>query len=253
VDDSLHAVTRRVRKPLIAAVLSLALLPIAGADATAPGPDVQTAARNVCTGVASCTRVADVDVDGDRRTDQVGVVSRQIADGGTVTVRVQTATGRTMRTTSKDVRWFGAQAWFGAAALDGRRGAELVIGDQMGAHFQQFRVLTHRDGRLVTLPAPAVGWYKSTNTATTPRWGVDGSYSFNTGFSRKVTADGVVTLTTTSAMRKDSGIGHRGQTRTYRWESDRWVRVSTTNVRYTDDESAYAVGGWHVKGLRRFV
>src|SRR4051794_39512006 len=63
------------------------------AVASIPGPAGQAtaAARNVCTGVAGCKGVAKVDVNGDGKTDQVGVVRSGTAEDGRVTVRVLTA------------------------------------------------------------------------------------------------------------------------------------------------------------------
>ncbi|CAA9407757.1 MAG: hypothetical protein AVDCRST_MAG75-2545 [uncultured Propionibacteriaceae bacterium] len=237
-----------------AAALVLVVPPMLKAKEPAPGPLVTTTtASDVCTGIPGCTKVATVDVDGDDQPDQVGIVSNKPAAGGTITVQVQTATGQTMQTTSTNVRWFAKSPWFGAAPVDGEAGVELVIGDQMGAHFQQFRVITYRDGKLVTLKAPAAGEYKSTNTDPTDRWGVDGSYSFNMGIFRKESAEGEVTVTMKTAFRSDSGKGHTGQTRVYRWYSGEWVTVSTKNVRYTSDKDAFALSGWHVKGLRRYA
>jgi hypothetical protein len=215
-------------------------------------PPVQAApVATVCSGVPTCTRVAKVDVDGDGRPDQVGVASSKPEDGGSITVRVRTANGLTTQTTGRKVRWFG-KSFFGAAPLDGEDGAELFVGDTMGAHYEQFRVITFRNGKLVTLNAPPLVWSKTGAHAFTPRWGVDGSWAFNTGVTRRESAKQGVTVTMKSLERRESGRGHTGHATTYRWQQGQWVHVSSRTLR-TTDKAAYAAGGWHVQGLRRFV
>jgi hypothetical protein len=143
-----------------------------------------SASTSVCAGVRGCVRVASVDVDGDTRADQVGVIRKGPAPDGSVTVRVRTTRGHMTSTTSALTFW-GAKPWFGAARIDGVRGSELVVGLRSGAHFQQFRVITYRSGRLVSLPAPD----------PTLGWGVDASYSSNIGLFRAVSRSGAVRLT----------------------------------------------------------
>ena len=186
-----------------------------------------------------------MDIDGDRNADQIGIVAKHATSGGTITVRVRTAR-RTMQTTSSGV-WWALNPWFGAAPIDGRAGAEIVVGDASGAHYEQFRVITYRQGRLVTLAAPP-------SLPNGPwRWGIDGSYSSNIGISRSVSSKGVVTLTTkTAARNQPSGRGHTGETAVYRWKSTKWVKVSRKTVHYASDGPAQAICGWHVKGLRLY-
>lgn len=217
------------------------------AAAVAAAPDV-----SVCAAVPGCARVANIDIDGDGRTDQVGVAGSKLTDGGKIVVRVQTAAGKTLQTTGRNVRWF-AQPYFGAAPLDGNRGAEIVVGDTMGAHYQRFRVVTYRAGKLVTLKAPPLVSTEGGSSKPTSRWNVDGSYSFNTGITRRVAEDGQVTLTLRTLERRDSGRGHTGHVTSYRWSKDRWVQKSAGSLRVSADKAAYAVGGWHVSGLRRFA
>lgn len=220
-------------------------------SATSTGPASSTPAPAVCSGVAHCTTAARVDVDGDGRADQVGVAGERLADGGSVTVRVRTATGRLLKTTGHDVHWF-AKPYFGAVAVDGEPGAEIVVGDTMGANYEQFRVVTYRDGRLVTLKAPPAQWTRAGLSRAASRWGVDGSYSFNDGVERTVVA-GVATLTMTSASRNDSGTGHTSHRTSYRWADGAWSETSTRTTRHATDAEVAGVGGWHVPGLHRFV
>jgi hypothetical protein len=238
--------------PVRLAVLVLALAltscsqPAPSADTPTPTPTVVS----VCSGVTGCRPVATVDVDGDGAPDQVGVVAQDTTSAGSITVRVRTAAGESLQTTGRDVYWF-SDPFLGAVPLDGRAGAEIVVGSTMGANFQQFRVVTYRSGRLVTLPAPPAVWSSEGMKRSTSRWGVDGSYRFNVGIFRAQSTDGV-TVTMKTLERNASGHGHSGHVTRYRWRSDGWVKVSATTVRSVTDQTAFASGGWHVTGLRRF-
>jgi hypothetical protein len=240
-------------RPVRLAALALALA-LAGTTQTYSSGEMTVRAAamtDVCTGVASCSKVATVDVDGDAAADQVGIVSRDVERGGSLTVRVRTSKGRTLQTTGRHVFWF-AKPFTGAVALDGRPGAEIVVGDTMGANFEQFRVVTYRDGRLVTLKAPPAVWTSAGLARSTPRWGVDGSYSFSSGIARSTSAGAGVRLTMTKLERNSSGRGHSGHRTSYRWHDGDWVKTSTVTVRSVSDRQAFALGGWHVRGLPRF-
>jgi hypothetical protein len=180
---------------------------------------------SVCAGVTGCKVVVQRDVDGDGRGDQVGIVQRHVDDNGSVTVRVRTAKGKHLQITNRDVNWYG-KAWLGSAAIDGRRGAELVVGQDVGAHSMQFRVITCRQGKLVWLWAPKPFAGHATGISR-KNWLIDSSYSFDTGIYRSVTIA------------------------TYTWRSDHWAKQSFRTVT-RGDRTAAELGGWHVKGLPRF-
>jgi hypothetical protein len=208
--------------------------------------------RSVCAGVSGCKMVVQRDVDGDGRRDQVGIVERHVQDSGSVTVRVRTAKGKHLQITNHDVIWFG-KTWLGSAAIDGRRGAELVVGQAAGAHAMQFRVITSRRGKLVWLRAPKPFAGQATRI---PRknWLIDSSYSFNTGIYRSV-SHGKVTLRVKSATRyrnDDRRHPHyHVTTSTYTWRSGHWDKQSLRKVSRSD-KTAARIGGWHVEGLPRF-
>lgn len=216
---------------------------VVAAVALSGAPAVMTsasAAPGVCSGVKSCKVVARVDVDGDGRKDQVGLVQRtSYPQNGTITVRVRTAKGRTMKTSHK-ATWYGS-AWHGAAKIDGRAGRELVVGSSAGAHAKFFRVVTYRSGKLVTLKAPG--------GART--WWIDGSYSMNAGWFRS-TSKGKVYMTSKTAVRNWSSSGHDLRTTKYQWKSNRWKRVSSTRNPRATNRSAYATAGWHVPNLKKY-
>jgi hypothetical protein len=232
-------------KKSLAALAALALplsLAVAGVPAHAATP-------TACTGVSGCKIVTSSDIDGDTRNDSVGVASTGLKDDlwgvGSITVRVRTATGRVMQTTGSEVDWYYAP-YQGVAAIDGVKGNEIVVGDTAGAHALQFRVITVRSGKLVSLSPPP-----GSSLTRSSRWATDGSYSYQMGWSRTVSPNGKVTLTRKLAERQ--GIQkHNGQTNTYEWKSNKWVKASSKKVVYRSDKSAYAIGGWHIRGVRVF-
>lgn len=210
------------------------------------------ATPKVCAGVSGCKVVVQRDVDGDGRGDQVGIVARNADSGGTVTVRVHTAKGKNRQITNRNVFWY-ENPWLGSAAIDGRRGAELVVGQWSGAHALQFRVITYRGGELVLLrsPKPFKG---HANGISRKNWLIDGSYSFNIGVYRSV-SHGKVTLRVKSAERdyNDTRLRPRYNVTisTYAWRSGKWKKQSVREVTRSYDTAA-RIGGWHVKGLPRF-
>lgn len=214
---------------------------VVAAVALSGAPAVMTsasAAPGVCSGVKSCKVVAWVDVDGDGRKDQVGLVqSRSNPMGHTVTVRVRTAKGRTMKTSHK--AWWYGSAWHGAAKVDGVAGRELVVGKNMGAHLMHFRVITVRRGKLVTLKAPG----NSTS------WPIDSSYSFNHGWTRSV-SKGTVSMTSRYAQRRNTSK-HDLTTRRYVWRSGAW-RLASSKKSVVTNSTGGNVGGWRVPGLKRY-
>lgn len=243
---------RRLARTVAAMIMAAALsVGVPMTSTTAVQPALAGVPLSVCAGVSGCKVVKRVDVDGDARADQVGVVMRNLGstNPGTVTVRVRTATNRLLSTTGTNVRWVGtaADAWAGAAPIDGRRGAELVVGQTTGAHALWFRVITYREGRLVTLRAPKA-LKRTGQSRGTATWPVDGSYNAQVGVYR-TTSKGRAYVRLKSAIRNNSGKGHTGWTVKYRWSGGRWKVVSARKVRYKTDNSAYKIGGWHIKGI----
>lgn len=197
---------------------------------------------SVCGGVEYCRVVSRADVDGDGRADQVGLV--EYGDEWVTTksvVRVRTARGRSMSRTIEG-SWPGTTSWHGAAAIDGERGYELVLGRHMGTHAMFFAVLTYRDGQLTTLKAPGGAW----------TWYIDSSYSYNAGWYRSTS--GGLRVTAVASVRdvdSTSSRPHRQTTTRYRWSGGRWVKASSS-VRWVSDSTAAKPSGWHVPYLKRF-
>src|SRR6478752_2662823 len=111
-----------MRRTLLTAAAALGAVAVTVGLAT----PASAASTTVCTGVAGCRVVASGDIDGDGRADQVGIIAENVTseDGGTITVRVRTATNKTMQTTGGDVYWPN-RAFQGIAAIDGVRGKEI--------------------------------------------------------------------------------------------------------------------------------
>jgi hypothetical protein len=206
------------------------------AGATAPTDAAAAAAPGVCAGVARCQVVTGADVDGDGRRDRVGLVSES---GEHVVVRVRAADGALLRR-ELDVVWFPRPEVLGAAPIDGRAGAEVVVGTGMGAHTLFFTALTARSGRLVRLPAPGGG----------TEWMIDGAYSFHAGVTR--TVDGGRTVVVLREAVRDGTVARfSGHDRAYVWRGDGWRHVRTERTHYRGEHRVARIGGWHVPGLPR--
>ena len=223
--------------------LPLALAAALGLSSLFASP-AHAAAATACTGVTRCEVVSSADVDGDGKADSVGVVFTKPTDAGpgSITVRLRTATGVKSATTGKDVYWYG-KAFFGAAAVDGQPGKEIVVGDLMGAHSEQVRVVTFRGGRLVTLASPP-----GFGITRPSRWAVDASIFSHVGIRRTVSDTGVVSVTRRAALSNDSATRARGTKSTWVWKSGTWVEKSTVTISCTQ-ATAEGFEGWHVKGL----
>ena len=220
-------------------------LALAGAAACGGGPTEPAASTagdadsvTVCRGVDRCRVVAQVDVDGDRQPDEVGWVARK-AEGAAV-IRVRTDDGMLLRKRLDVSLWFDTGVWGGAAAIDGRRGVEMLVGTQMGAHTPVYTMLTYRGGALVVEESPAQG----------ERWFVDGAWSAAVGWNRDV-VDGRVLMRYTFVTRSPDG-SFDGTVTTYRWKDGRWVLIRERDRHYKNARTAVPAAGWHVRGLERF-
>jgi hypothetical protein len=201
------------------------------------------AASTVCTGVSGCKIVKSIDVDGDARADEIGIIAKGLTgERGTITVRVKRATGGILQTTGGGVHWL-ENPFIGAAPVDGVKGAEILVGDQEGAHFQQFRMITYRAGHLVTENRPP----QAPISGLSSRWGIDSSLSSNIGLYRSV-AGGVVTLTVKTAVLNNSGSAYTGKTIVYTWRGG-WVVKSNRTVHYANAGATAYLGGLWIEGL----
>ena len=226
----------------VTGVLALAASGCAQDDQAGTAAEPKPAAQakpttGVCDGVPGCDVVADTDVDGDGVADQVGFVVKTRQE---VAVHVKTSSGQTLQHPLQ-VMWFPRGEFYGAAPIDGRPGAELVVGTNMGAHTLFFTTLSVQDGRIVQLGAPDGAG----------EWMVDGAFSYHAGVTRRV-EDGQAVVTLSDAARKGHRSAFSGRDRTYVWTDGGWQHRSTTRQQYRGEESVTEVGGWHVDGLPRF-
>jgi hypothetical protein len=211
---------------------------LAGVTAVAPTAGAETPQRGACSGVDPCRVVATADVDGDRRADQVGWVTRRAKEK--VVIRVATADGERLRKRLDVSLWFGTGAWGGATHIDGRRGVELLIGTLFGAHTPSYTMLTYRHGDLVVERSPAYG----------SRWFVDAAYSVYAGWDRDRVEDRVLMRFTVAMRSADDSFD--GSTTTYRWRHGSWKQVRERDRHWASARRAAPVAGWHVHGLERF-
>jgi len=240
--------SRARRLAIVAAATTTAAVGIGLVAPAAANAD----AKDACTGVrAHCRIVATTDVTGDGKKDSVGIVIQK-ADGPFVTsyqVRVRTAQGELVRATDKDAGWEG-DIYFGAAAIDGRPGKDLVVGHVEGAHTAFYHVLAYQQGQLVLrkspkLPAPAA---KDMDTYGRS-WVVDGAVSSFAGIRRTV-SHGQVILLENFGSRDPSAAKYAGWHVAYRWSAGHWTLASYRRQSWTDKQAA-SHWGWHVRGLPR--
>lgn len=224
---------------LTAAAVALSPTVAAGAPSGAERP----ARAEVCTGIQHCHRVASVDVNGDHRADGVGW--RQL-DRKRVRIRVRIAGGPVVSRKVNVRLWWGGGQWGGAAWIDGRRGAELLVGSEMGAHTPFYTMLTYRHGDLVVEKSPAFGAYGSN------RWAVDSSLMAYAGWVRDVGSHGRITMTQRTAFRRGERKRFVGRDVRYAWRGDDWRRVDRTRRTYPNARRAHRIAGWHVWHLQRF-
>ena len=182
--------------------------------------------------------VARRDVDGDRRRDTIRY--KAIRDD-LVKVTVTTAAGRVGVKRLRTEYWPRGR-FHGAAPMDGRAGSELVIGTTFGAHTAWFTVLTWRGGDLVRQGAPGRGH----------EWAVDAAATVYLGW-RRTTSEGRARITKRYVFRE--GVGHHwtGRATTYVWRPGQgWDRASARLISIHGDRKASRIGGWRVKGLKRY-
>lgn len=248
-----------VTRPALASAAATALL----ATGLAAAPAASAGTTGACTGVSSCVVMGTADVDGDGRSDEVGVVNDYV-DGvrydrtrGDSTIRVRTATGRTLTTRTTGITWYGSNAYFDNAPIDGRKGAEIIVGTKHGPllgdtrygerpgrmNWTEFRVITYRDGRLTTLLSPT-----GDSTSGQYRWRMYGDYP-SVGFSRVLSSGRTYVIRSRSNISYSTGDLYLTRT-TYRWTGTGWSKYRTSTG-VTDDMGARNVAWWRMTGIDR--
>ncbi|WP_068402065.1 hypothetical protein [Kribbia dieselivorans] len=202
----------------------------------------QAATPNACAGTPGCKVVSTADIDGDGRADSVGFRVTTGADGGMkVTTRVFTARGKRLWTTTQTSRVDRNPSYYlrGVAAIDGARGREIVVKTDVGAHTMYYRVLTYRNGKLVTLQSPKAGY----------RWITDGSIWSD--FSYQRTTSTGLKMTTRESIDEDRDGDFTQATYVSAWRNGSWKRLSTTKRYNVSPKVAHKYRGWVVPGMTR--
>lgn len=201
-------------RTIISTTASAAML---GFGAAAPA---QAAAPNACEDLADCTIVSRADVDGDGTRDSVGLTQSKTSESGySAIIHVATADGETL-TTQTHIRIPTVEAWWGAAAMDGEKGHELVLQSDAGAHTGWYRVITYRDGRLTTLRDPHQQY----------RWPIDSSASSGAGYRRTVMSSGKP-LMYSYRYRINNSTGRYVQAmKAVTWSNGHWSQVSRSST-----------------------
>lgn len=232
---------RKVHALMVGLGLVASTFPLAVSTATAAREN--RAGPGVCAGVAGCRIVAKADVSGDGSKDVIGIAGRGASgsEGRAVIVRVKTAPDHIVSTRWKSPYWHGP-FYNGVAALDGRAGKEIVVGQTQGAHAQLYRSLSWRNGDIVTLDAPG----------RSRHWLVDAAAMVSFGWQRRV-MDPIGTVRQRFADRYDDPNGERfkGRITTYRWSPRGWDLVDRKTVYPLSDQRAYSWAGFHIPGLDR--
>lgn len=212
-------------------------------------PTTASATPSACGSAAHCKVVDHADVDGDGHADTVAIVAEVDKSGfaKSATVRVKTSNGKLLTHTVKGVSMVGkSQLFRGAAAIDGERGAELVITHRSGAHTVWYKVLTEKRGRLRVSPAPKLPG----DRARTTDWLTDGSVGTTAGIYRHKKSGKPATVTFKSAASNPDGSSSRlkGSSTKFVWQHGDWKKISSTKHSWAPKQAA-KISGWHVKGL----
>lgn len=179
-------------------------------------------------------QVDRADVTGDGRADKILM---RTVDDTHCQVRVVGAGGRVI---TKTLRSDFACDWHGAAALDGRKGAELSVLTAAGAHAQFHTILAVRRGQLQEERMPG---------AADGRWVVDGAALSSAGVQRL--SNGHLVSRIAFSDDGDSWKGKRTEL-AFSLTKNRWVVVKRSSYT-TDQAGANKASGWHVRGLPRWA
>lgn len=209
--------------------------------ATGFAGSAQAAAPDACAGVSGCTIVSRADVDGDGAADSVGMKVWLGTEGQKVTTRVVTADGERLQTTTQTSRSIApvSELYRGAARIDGETGYEIVVLSDMGAHTAYYRVITYREGRLVTLKDPRNRW----------RWITDGSIWSDFGYQRTTTATGALKMVAREAIDEDRDGDFTQRTFNSGWRWGGWYRMGASTRHDVSPWVAHRYTGWHVPYL----
>jgi hypothetical protein len=259
---------RKTRTATALAVAGFGLVGSALQVTAATGPSVDRAADDgadparagVCTGVRDCQVIGRFDVTGNGRSDSVGLVNHD-RDGyvgkGRVTVRVKTDRGRLVKQRVGVQNWRGA-VWFGAAAVNGRAGKELVVGAERHKYTQDGpigdRVTFSKTFHVITF-SPGSDLSHARGPGGSKLWSLTGPDGVRSGsgsgqfyqewgwWRKKV--NGEVRLQKRRLV-TGGAAGIQSRRTVWAWRHGQWRQLSS---RPMSDPLDKKYGGWHVKGL----
>lgn len=226
--------------PKRSAALSSVLTALALTGGLTLGADSAEAAPQAAPSiVAAVTDVAKADVDGDKRPDTISVT---MLPGSTDRFRlsVKLATGKSVSTTYTTMYNLSRseRPLYGAAAMDGQAGSEIIVRNGSGPHTWWYRVFTMRNGRLMVVNSPE---------SRTPNWCTDSGavgWRFFIVKGTRMAEHRLIDMYGPSV-----GGKYAGTLTTFRWKSGGWQRVSAKSLRAAPNskEAAFAIG-WHGLG-----
>lgn len=208
-----------------------------------PAAAVAGPARTVAPAdAASSTLVKHVvtDVDGDGTRDSVDL---KYLGSNRFELSATTTTGKTakVRFTSRvDAKWApAADTWYGASAIDGRKGSELIV-NRFTKKTAESRngvalgVYTWRSGKLVKAPAPATPKGKT--------WIVNATNAFESRGYNFFTKSGHRYV---DAVRMTKVTWHpwKGKITRSVWRNGKWVKVSTRTAKSVKNLNAWSQVG----------
>ncbi|KRF15374.1 hypothetical protein ASG90_11725 [Nocardioides sp. Soil797] len=214
----------------MAATLGTGLIPAAQASATD-----SSAAQASASGRWQLVDTSS-DINGDGTID--GVSLRKKSDK-VCQVKVSFGPGDTVQR-SLHSSWGNPCRYAGSALFDPRKGAEIKVMTGMGAHTPWDHILTYRDGKL-----------QFQKDADGKRWTIDATVMYTEGYKRVVNRNGKVRLRHDFVNRKDNGVW-KGTRKVLAYEHGKWVQVSKSRITRTTKQ-ANALGGWHVRGFKRWM
>lgn len=215
----------------VAATSALALAAPASASAAAASASAAPTTEVAQKRPTSVTTRADIDGDGRRDTTTMRLTS---VDGETHRYTIETRTARGTRASVPLL--VGADdadlemIWVGAAHLDGKRGAEILVNACQSCDSTQLKVVTWSKGRLAFQAAPGMkgdnGYFWMVGARP---YQVSG-YTFST-------RRGVRYVVHHDLQPSKRGT-YRGTHTTYRWAKNTWVKTSTKSSGRVSDSVA---------------
>jgi len=220
---------RHHRLAWIAAASAMTVAPFSPVTTQAAAAAPARAVAPADAATPSVVKHVVTDVDGDGTRDSVTLTylgANQFALTATTTKGKSSTVSFSSRV---DAKWApAADTWYGASAIDGRKGSELIVNRFTKSTAESrknvsLRVYTWRSGKLVTAKAPASRWGKTWKVNATLAGEARGYNFFTKSGHRYVDA---TRMTTGKYTQPWNGYVTRSV-----WRSGKWVKVWTHKAR----------------------